>query len=100
MMYICGGMICKYWLINGKWCTNMEGNNVVGKLDEKDLQNINVVQNIIVEREIENKKYINWTKCRKRTCMCKQCSEKCYCDDCKGKILDCKRIYKVIKERI
>lgn len=82
---------CKYWLANGMWCTDIDGNNVVGKLNEKDLYDINAIQHIITEREIENKKYISWMKCRKRTCICKQCNKMCHCDGCNGKILDCAR---------
>lgn len=80
---------CKFWLVEDKWCAHEDGTHPVGFLQDEDRAKMRKVQDLIKAREIENTKYVRQIMCRKRTCACKNCNERCFCDICKGKILNC-----------
>ena len=79
----------KFWLVGDKWCTNLDGQNIVGELEADQIE---VIQNslpIIEQHEKENKNWIAFQNCKKRTCICKSCVKFCNCGSCKGKINHC-----------
>jgi hypothetical protein len=85
---------CKFWIVDNKICTDLEGKHSIGELYEDQVKLIEEYEPIIKQREKENRNWIAFNQCRKRTCMCKQCNKFCNCADCTGKITDCNKIEK------
>ena len=83
---------CKFWLVDGKWCTDLDGKIVVGELRKNEKELINKYDVIIKQHEKENQNYLAFYKCRKRTCICKSCEKYCDCGSCKGKINHCDKM--------
>lgn len=79
----------KFWLVGDKWCTNLDGENVVGELTEGQAEAIRRYTPIIEQHEKENQNWLTFQNCKKRTCICKSCVKFCNCGSCKGKINDC-----------
>lgn len=79
----------KFWLVGDKWCTNLDGKNVVGELTEGQAKSIQKYTPIIEQHEKENQNWLAFQNCKKRTCICKSCVKFCNCCSCKGKINDC-----------
>lgn len=79
----------KFWLVGNKWCTDLDGKNVVGELTEYQAECIQKYMPIIKQREKENRNWIAFQNCKKRTCICKSCIKICDCSSCKVKINDC-----------
>jgi hypothetical protein len=84
--------------VGDKWCAKLDGTQPVGDLDKYQERLINQFAARIEQRERENKNWIAYNKCRKRTCICKKnCIQFCSCGECKGKITDCDRRSKLGK---
>lgn len=79
----------KFWLVGDKWCTDLDGKNVVGELRDYEVELIRKYTPVIEQHEKENQNWLAFQKCRKRTCICKSCVKFCNCSSCKGKINDC-----------
>lgn len=79
----------KFWLIGDKWCIDLEGKSVVGNLTTNQADIIQKYASIIEQHEKENRCWIAFQNCRKRTCICKSCDKFCKCDLCEGKKVKC-----------
>jgi hypothetical protein len=80
---------CKFWLVNDKWCARLDGTHPVGELDENQAKLIEEYTSIVEQREKENRNWIAFNQCRKRTCLCKSCDKFCSCNGCTEKITNC-----------
>lgn len=79
----------KFWLVGNKWCSDLDGKNVVGELTDNQIKVIKKYMPIIEQHEKENCNWISFQKCRKKTCICKSCNKFCNCNNCNGKIVSC-----------
>lgn len=79
----------KFWLVNNNWCTNLNGNVVVSENNEDRIEMIKKYTPIVEQHEKENRNWLAFINCRKRTCICKSCKKICRCDSCTGKLINC-----------
>lgn len=84
---------CKFWIVGNKICADLEGKHPLGELDEEHIEMIEELTPIIEQREKENRNWIAFNKCRKKTCVCKDCMRLCNCEDCIKKKTVCDRPY-------
>ncbi len=80
---------CKFWLVNDKWCRDLDGKVVIARAQAGELELVSQFAPVIGQHEKENENWLAYQKCRKRTCICKSCSRFCHCASCKGKLVDC-----------
>lgn len=87
----------KFWLVGNKWCTELDGKNVVGELREYQIEIIKEYTPIVEQHEKENENWLAFQNCRKRTCICKSCMKFCSCSSCKEKMSHCDKISKEVQ---
>lgn len=80
----------KFYLIGDEWHVGLDGPIISLESEVHHLSGVTDEHRTIIEqREKENRNFIAFQNCRKRTCICKKCDKFCGCDECGEKKTEC-----------
>ena len=80
----------KFYLVGGEWRVGLDGPICSLESEVNHLRDVTDEYIATIEQhEKENKRWVAFQNCRKRTCICKQCDKFCDCGQCVEKKNKC-----------